>query len=116
MLRIPHGLDSRLTDGGEVVSPTHRPRSTLQKHYFSASGTHFCYRRSKPQGLVRPEGLGKLEKINLPHRLSNPPVPLQCLALQFYFCKEERFTVAHSSVVIKALLQAGRSWVRDPMR
>jgi hypothetical protein len=36
---------------------------TPQKHYFYASGTHFCYRLSKPQGLVRPEGLGKLIKI-----------------------------------------------------
>jgi hypothetical protein len=31
MLRIPHCLDSRLTDGGWVVSPTHRPHSTPQK-------------------------------------------------------------------------------------
>jgi hypothetical protein len=29
---------------------------------FSASGTHFCYSLSEPQGLVRPEGLGKLKK------------------------------------------------------
>jgi hypothetical protein len=36
---------------------------TPQKHYFYASGTHFCYRLSKPQGLVRPEGLGELIKI-----------------------------------------------------
>jgi hypothetical protein len=28
MLRIPHCLGSRLTDGGKVVSLTHRPRST----------------------------------------------------------------------------------------
>jgi hypothetical protein len=41
MLRIPHCLDSRLTDGGEVVSPTHWPRSTPQKHYCSVSDTHF---------------------------------------------------------------------------
>jgi hypothetical protein len=34
ILRIPHCLDNRLTDGGKVVSPTHRPRSTLQKHLF----------------------------------------------------------------------------------
>jgi hypothetical protein len=40
MLRIPHCLDSRLTYGVKVVSPTHKPRSTLQKFYFSASGTH----------------------------------------------------------------------------
>jgi hypothetical protein len=30
----------QLTDGGKVVSPTHRSRSTPQKH-FSASDTHF---------------------------------------------------------------------------
>jgi hypothetical protein len=27
MLRIPHCLDNRLTDGGEAVSLTHSPRS-----------------------------------------------------------------------------------------
>jgi hypothetical protein len=35
MLRIPHCLDSRLIDGGKVVSLTHRPHITLQKHYYS---------------------------------------------------------------------------------
>jgi hypothetical protein len=63
MLRIPHCLDSLLTDGGKVVSPTLRPRSTPQKHYFSASGTHFCWRLSNPQGLVVPERLGELKKL-----------------------------------------------------
>jgi hypothetical protein len=63
MLRIPHCPENRLTDGGKVVNPTHRPRSTLQRHYFSASGTHFCQRLSKLQGVVRPEGLGELEKL-----------------------------------------------------
>jgi hypothetical protein len=56
MLRIPHCLDNRLTDGG-------RPRSTPHEHYFSASGTHFWQRMSKPQGLVRLEGLVKLKKL-----------------------------------------------------
>jgi hypothetical protein len=42
MFRIPHCLDNRLIDGGKVVSPTHWPRSTPEKHYFSASGAHFC--------------------------------------------------------------------------
>jgi hypothetical protein len=41
MLGIPHCLDNRPTDGDKVVSPTHRLRSSPQKHYFSASGTHF---------------------------------------------------------------------------
>jgi hypothetical protein len=41
-LRISYYLDNLMTDGGKVVNPTHRPSSTPQKHYFSASGTHFC--------------------------------------------------------------------------
>jgi hypothetical protein len=68
LLRIPHCLDSRLTDGSRVVSPTHWMRSTPQKHYFSASGTHFCYRWTEPQGQVRPEGLSKLKKFIHPIR------------------------------------------------
>jgi hypothetical protein len=76
MLKIPHCLDSRLTDSGKVVSPTHPLHLTPQKHYFYVSGTHFCYRLSKPQGLVRPEGLGlglgKLKKKD-------------CLQLQIHF-------------------------------
>jgi hypothetical protein len=39
MLWIPHCLDNRLTDGGEVVSLTHL-LSTPQKHFF-VSNTHF---------------------------------------------------------------------------
>jgi hypothetical protein len=72
MLRIPHCLYNRFTDGGKVVSPTHRPSSTSQNHYFSASVIHFCQRLNKSQGLVRLEGLGKLKKIQWPHRVSNP--------------------------------------------
>jgi hypothetical protein len=64
MLRTLHCLDSRLTDGGKVVSPTNRPHFTPQKHYFSVSGTHFCLRLRKPQGLLQLEGLGKLNKFN----------------------------------------------------
>jgi hypothetical protein len=41
MLKIPHCQENRLTDGGEVVSPAHRPLSTRQKYYFSVSGTYF---------------------------------------------------------------------------
>jgi hypothetical protein len=36
--RLPHFLDNRLTDGGEVVSPTHRPPFTPRK----IPGTRFC--------------------------------------------------------------------------
>jgi hypothetical protein len=56
MVRISHFLDSRLIDGGKIASLTHGPRSTPKKHHFS--GTHFCLRLNKSQGLVRLEGLG----------------------------------------------------------
>jgi hypothetical protein len=42
MLRVPHCLDNGLTNGFEFVSLMGGPRSTPQKHYFSASGTYFC--------------------------------------------------------------------------
>jgi hypothetical protein len=61
MLGIPHCLGSRLTDGGKVVSLMHCPCSAPQKHYFYASGTHFCWTLTKPDGLVLLEGLGKLK-------------------------------------------------------
>jgi predicted RNA-binding protein with PUA-like domain len=62
ILRTLDCLDNRLTVGGKDASPTYRPRSTPQKHYFSASDTHFCYRLRKTQGLVRLKELGKLKK------------------------------------------------------
>jgi hypothetical protein len=61
-MRIPRCLDNLLTDGGQVASPRRRPRSTPQEHYLYASGTRFCWRLIILQGLVRPEGLGTLEK------------------------------------------------------
>jgi hypothetical protein len=69
MLETPQRLDNLLADGHTVVSPTHRPRSTTQKHYFSLSGTLYCQRLSKLQGLVRPEGLGKFKKVYSSHRV-----------------------------------------------
>jgi hypothetical protein len=42
VLRILHCLESWLTYDGKVVSPKHRARPTPHKHYFPASGTHFC--------------------------------------------------------------------------
>jgi hypothetical protein len=38
MLRLPHFLDNRLTDRGEVVSLMRRPPFTPRK----IPGTHFC--------------------------------------------------------------------------
>jgi hypothetical protein len=62
MLRIPHYLEigsqiavrlSALCTGRALYSP-----ETL----FLFFCTHFCQRLTKPQGLVRLEGLGKLEE------------------------------------------------------
>jgi hypothetical protein len=64
MLSIPHYLDIQLTDGDKVVSPTHWPRSTPQKHYFSASSTHFWYRLSEHQDH---SVAGMIEKTHSPH-------------------------------------------------
>jgi hypothetical protein len=44
--RLPHFLNYRLTDGGEVVSLTRRPPFTRKK----IPGTHFCWSLSRPQG------------------------------------------------------------------
>jgi hypothetical protein len=42
IFRIPTCLDSRLTDDGEDVSLTPRPRFTPWINFISVSGTHFC--------------------------------------------------------------------------
>jgi hypothetical protein len=57
MLRIPHFLENRLTDGGEVFSLTHRPRFTRQENSW-----YSFLLVSQPQCLVLLEGLGKLKK------------------------------------------------------
>jgi hypothetical protein len=60
MLRIPHCLDNQLTDGGEVVSPTHLRQSTPQKHYYVyVSGTDGSkvVSRMHPTTLYSPETL-----------------------------------------------------------
>jgi hypothetical protein len=44
--RLPHFIDNRLTDGGEVVSHTRRPLFTPTK----IPGTNFCERMSRPLG------------------------------------------------------------------
>jgi hypothetical protein len=72
MLRIPHCLDSRLTDSDNVVRLMHWPRFTPQKKIY-ASGTHFGWRLSKPQDVVRPEGLGKFKNHLLGSRTLDLP-------------------------------------------
>ena len=51
-LRFPDFMTTA-RDGGKVVSLTHRPPLPPG----NTPGTHFCYRLSRPQGLVRPAGL-----------------------------------------------------------
>jgi hypothetical protein len=51
MLRTPYCLVSLLTDGGKVISFAGR-RSTPQKHYCSASCTHFCCSLSKDKAML----------------------------------------------------------------
>jgi hypothetical protein len=71
ILRIPHCLDNQLTDGGNVVSPTHPPHFTPPRNtiIFMFLVSISVRGRVKPQSLVRPEGLGKFK--NSPHRVSN---------------------------------------------
>jgi hypothetical protein len=46
MLRIPHCLDNRLIDGRKVVSLTHPPHFTPQKHYyFNANNNNVLFRQ-----------------------------------------------------------------------
>jgi hypothetical protein len=54
--RLPHLLDSLLTDCCHVVSLTRRQVFTRRK----VPGTHFCYRMSQPQGH---SGTGKIWSI-----------------------------------------------------
>jgi hypothetical protein len=62
LLRIPHCLDSRLTDGGKLVSSKHRPHSTPQNIIFLFLVLISVRSWVSPQSLVRPEWVGKLEK------------------------------------------------------
>jgi hypothetical protein len=61
MSRIPHCLDARLTNGGEIISLTRRPRFTPQKDPLVLI---YIRGRVNPRATVRLEGLGKFEKSN----------------------------------------------------
>jgi hypothetical protein len=68
---------------------------TPQKHYFYAFGIHFCQRMSKPQGLVRPEGLGNLIKIIHLNGSQIRDLPV---------CKKSALTTTICSSVIKGII------------
>jgi hypothetical protein len=70
MLRIPHCLDNRLTDGCKVVSPTHRPLFYSPETFFmllvliSVRGSianKIIRNPGKEMLLVKPEGKGRLK-------------------------------------------------------
>jgi hypothetical protein len=60
MSRLPHFLDNRLTNGGEVVSLTSWPPFTSKK----IPGTHFCRILSRPQGHSAAGRIRSIEKSN----------------------------------------------------
>jgi hypothetical protein len=80
MLRIPHCLDSRLTDGDKVVSPTHPSRFTPHRNIIFMFLVLISV-RSKPQELVRPEGLGKFKNHLIGNRTLDLPVFVVLLLL-----------------------------------
>jgi hypothetical protein len=61
MLMTPHFLDHRMTDGGQVVSLTHR-RHLVTKIFIFQFMVLIFVKWSKPQVLVRLQGLRKLKK------------------------------------------------------
>jgi hypothetical protein len=61
-IMIPHCLDNWFTDGGEIVSLCTGLAPLPRNIFISVSGIHFCLRPSKPQGLLRVEGLGIMIK------------------------------------------------------
>jgi hypothetical protein len=63
---LSHFLDSRLTDGGKVVSLTRRLPFTPQEDSWYS---FLLEAESAPKAIVRLEGSGKLK--NPPHRESN---------------------------------------------
>jgi hypothetical protein len=60
MSRLPHFLDSWLTDGGEVVNLMHWLPFTQRK----ITGTHFCYRLSRSQTYSVAGKIRSIEKSN----------------------------------------------------
>jgi hypothetical protein len=58
--RLPHFLNDRLTDNGDVVSLTRRPSLTPRQ----IPGTNFCWRLSRPKGFSAAGRIRSTEKSN----------------------------------------------------
>jgi hypothetical protein len=107
MLRIPDCRDNRLTDGGgKVVSPMRQgcqpcaPAAALlpRNSIFMLLVLISVKRLSKPQGLVRPEELGKLIKIIhlIGSRTRDLPVcnsVIRIFSLSPYLCLPKLFLI-----------------------
>jgi hypothetical protein len=78
---LPHFLNNRLTDGGEVVSLTPRPA------FLYPSGRFLVLVSVRgwvdPRATVRLEGLGKLKRIQWAHRESNTRPPAFSIMLRY---------------------------------
>jgi hypothetical protein len=57
-LRLPHVLDNRLTDGGEVISLKRLPSFTPR----NIPGTHFCKKLSRPHNHIAAGRIKSIEK------------------------------------------------------
>jgi hypothetical protein len=60
MSKLPHFLDNRFTNGGEVINLTRRPTFTPRK----IPGNNFCQKLSRPQGHSAAGRVRSIEKSN----------------------------------------------------
>jgi hypothetical protein len=66
-LRLPHFLDSQLTDGSEVVSLTYQPPFTLRTILVLIS----VRGKVDPRAIVQLEGLGQLKNPIIPSEIKS---------------------------------------------
>jgi hypothetical protein len=71
MLRIPHFVDSRFTDGGEVVSITHRPQ-LLPRNSISQLLCSFLVEAEQTAGGSAAGRIRQIKNNYSPLRVSNP--------------------------------------------
>jgi hypothetical protein len=76
--RLPHFLDNRLTDGGEIVSLMRQPPFTPR----AIPSTPFCYGLSRTQGHSAAGKIGSIEKFNYLIRIRSSDLPACSTVLQ----------------------------------
>jgi hypothetical protein len=100
MLRIPHCLDSRLTDGGKVVSPPILDIFQPPVFYFIFFETHRERERESWGGLVRDTTV--LEGVYSKQNVAVWKVPRQC---PLVFLVKVRLVLRICSVLIYEMLE-----------